>query len=275
MNKIITLLTFFIFIFGFSQTHRFIYEVNYKKDSTESALTKEYYHLDINPTETLFYDRTFFESDSIMKSNSNGGFPVPNMNNIILHKKENKFFEDYEFIGWDVIKRTSEPEQIWKLTDEKKKLGNLELQKAVSNWGGRRWTAWFAKEIPFSVGPQKFQGLPGLIVILEDHRQNYSFKLVNSKNYPETNSIEFFKNVMGRALSLDEAKYKKFKLNFYKDPLAYAKNGTIEVTSENKLALDDGTIVTPENMKDVTLIQQKRIKKYYNPIELHNAIHYP
>ncbi|WP_312822037.1 GLPGLI family protein [Epilithonimonas sp.] len=275
MNKIMTLLTFFIFIFGFSQTHRFIYEVNYKKDSTENNLTKEYYHLDINPKETLFYDRTFFESDSIIKSNPNGGFPAPNMNNIVLHKKGTKLFEDYEFIGWDVIKRASEPEQSWTLTDEKKKLGNLEIQKAVSNWGGRKWTAWFAKEIPFSEGPQKFHGLPGLIVILEDERHNYSFKLVNSRNYSKTNSIDFFQNIFPRSLFLDEAKYKKFKLNFYEDPLAYAKNGRIEITSENKLALDDGTIVTPDNIREVTLIQQKRIKKYYNPIELDNAIHYP
>ena len=44
MNKIQIILFFLLFEICFSQTHRFIYELNYKKDSTESIVTKEIYH---------------------------------------------------------------------------------------------------------------------------------------------------------------------------------------------------------------------------------------
>ena len=51
----------------------------------------------------------------------------------------------------------------WDISEEKKKIGNYECQKASGNFRGRSYTAWFASEIPSHLGPWKLFGLPGLI----------------------------------------------------------------------------------------------------------------
>ena len=64
----------------------------------------------------------------------------------------------------------------WNLTDEIKILNGYEVQKAIGlshNTEGRgEWDtgdviAWFTTEIPVSSGPERYYGLPGLIVKIE------------------------------------------------------------------------------------------------------------
>ena len=64
------------------------------------------------------------------------------------------------------------------MTNIVEKQNGYSAQKAVAEFGGRVWTAWFTKEIPLSDGPYKFSGLPGLIVKLEDDKGDYKFDLM-------------------------------------------------------------------------------------------------
>ncbi|WP_183574656.1 GLPGLI family protein [Mucilaginibacter sp. X5P1] len=64
----------------------------------------------------------------------------------------------------------------WKITDETKKISQLNCQKAIGAWRGRIYEAWFCAELPFHAGPWKLNGLPGLIVEAVDTRQQISFK---------------------------------------------------------------------------------------------------
>ena len=53
------------------------------------------------------------------------------------------------------------------------------MQKAATSFAGRDWVEWLAPEIPISDGPYKFNGLPGLIVLLHDTRNHYRFALTS------------------------------------------------------------------------------------------------
>jgi len=67
----------------------------------------------------------------------------------------------------------------WELTQDTATIGGYHSQKAICDFGGRRWTAWFCAGIPFNDGPYKFNGLPGFIVKIYDSRNHYVFELIS------------------------------------------------------------------------------------------------
>lgn len=79
-------------------------------------------------------------------------------------------------------------------------------QKAVCNFKGRNYVAWFAKDIPATGGPWAFSGLPGLIMKIGDTRNHYLFQCVgilksnnpifyDKKEVFMVSEIEFFKTL--------------------------------------------------------------------------------
>ncbi|AJW63284.1 hypothetical protein VO54_01808 [Elizabethkingia miricola] len=67
MKNTIFLAILFITIFAKSQTHRYIYVLQFKYDSTETDRAKLNMVLDINPKEVKFYGRDLLTTDSINK----------------------------------------------------------------------------------------------------------------------------------------------------------------------------------------------------------------
>lgn len=67
----------------------------------------------------------------------------------------------------------------WQITSETDTIHNYACQKAICDFGGRVWEAWFTMEIPISDGPYKFCGLPGLILNIADTQDHYSYKFIS------------------------------------------------------------------------------------------------
>ena len=67
----------------------------------------------------------------------------------------------------------------WRITSEIDTIHNYVCQKAICDFGGRTWEAWFTSELPFSDGPYKFCGLPGLILNIADTENHYSWKFLS------------------------------------------------------------------------------------------------
>lgn len=76
--------------------------------------------------------------------------------------------------------------QKWKIEADTIHLLGYVCQKATAKWRGRKYEAWFAPEVPFSDGPLKFGGLPGLIFKLEDEKKEYCYELegIEQKTLP-------------------------------------------------------------------------------------------
>lgn len=55
---------------------------------------------------------------------------------------------------------------------------NQKCQKATTTFKGRNYIAWFCNTIPFSMGPWLFNGLPGLILRIEDEKKQFAFECV-------------------------------------------------------------------------------------------------
>lgn len=68
------------------------------------------------------------------------------------------------------------PKQEWDIHDDTKVIGGYTCQKATTTFGGRKYTAWFTMDLPFSFGPWKLHGLPGLILTANDEKNEVEFE---------------------------------------------------------------------------------------------------
>lgn len=65
----------------------------------------------------------------------------------------------------------------WKITQESKKIGNYLCFKAIDIESKNRKmkpVVWFTPQIPFSFGPKEFNGLPGLVILVEMSKRTIS-----------------------------------------------------------------------------------------------------
>lgn len=80
----------------------------------------------------------------------------------------------------------------WDITSDTDTIHGYLSQKAICDFGGRRWEAWFAPEIPYSDGPYKFCGLPGLILKIADTKKHYDFTLISIERPPSGTMVECY-----------------------------------------------------------------------------------
>lgn len=93
-----------------------------------------------------------------------------------------KFYDDNEIVEedyfditpWKYKEMWEKPE--WQISEESKEILGYQCFKASTDYRGRRWTAWFAPEIPVQEGPWKLCGLPGLILEAYDAGRDYVFE---------------------------------------------------------------------------------------------------
>ena len=80
------------------------------------------------------------------------------------------------------------PEIKWELINETKKINEFDVKKATTNLFGRNWIAWYAEDIKVPYGPYKFNGLPGLILELNDDKNYFHYEAISvvkdTANYP-------------------------------------------------------------------------------------------
>lgn len=114
-----------------AQTHRFIYEVHIKKDSTSTERLKDNYIVDVNPDNVYYYNYSFYVADSMQKLNSNEGFPVPRDLNLYMHPSKKDKYVHYEMMGFNLFKMEQTDKQDWKLHTENKTFQDIIFKKQL------------------------------------------------------------------------------------------------------------------------------------------------
>lgn len=79
----------------------------------------------------------------------------------------------FEMQDWRYEEDWEKPE--WEISDETKEILGYQCFKATADYRGRRWTVWFAPEIPVQDSPWKLCGLPGLILEAVDNHREFHF----------------------------------------------------------------------------------------------------
>lgn len=114
----------------------------------------------------------------------------------------------YDTAGLDKFFYEETPEEWhWEIGDATKNILGYECVEATTDFHGRKWTVWFAPEIPVQNGPWKFDGLPGLILEASAEGNQYSFiatgiqqtdKIITpmylADEYEKTTRLDFLKS---------------------------------------------------------------------------------
>ena len=277
MKNILTISAVLLMIFIQGQTHRFIYELQYKMDSTEAGYEKLNMILDITPKEVKFYGRDLATTDSLNKKFGMNSSYTDMTGQVVKRKINSSDNENYINIknGYYSFKTTDKIN--WTVSDETKKVENYTLQKAATTFGGRNWTAWFCKDIPINEGPFKLRGLPGLIFELSDAKKNFIYHLIKSQKLSEVYATEDFleSNFGNKAIPINEKQKRKLIMEFYNDPFAFERNNISKSNNNLRININGKEIHNVEELNTQTKSMQEVIRKYNNPVEIDKAMHYP
>lgn len=275
MKKFYLIILFYC-IFNNAQTHRFIYEFQYKSDSLAEEFRKDNMILDINPEDVKFYPYIYAEKDSINKLKNTRSFIWEEDLPALSRKRNSNLNTSYILLN-DFFKIESKDEMTWKLSEDIKKSGNYNLQKATTRFGGRNWTAWFNTEVNLNEGPYKFRGLPGLVFEITDEKNNFKFSLVKSYQLKETyNTQDILETFAGdKPILINQKTLLKKQLELFNDPLQDFKEDFKSATGNTTFRVMGTEVKSLDQFKDLSKQTQDRMRKDNNPIELDKAIPYP
>lgn len=144
----------------------------------------------------------------------------------------------------------------WELFDETKKINNFLCQKAICNFRGRTYIAWFTNDIPVSLGPWKLNGLPGLILEAYDSKNQVFFNaeeiIFNSNNIIEE-KVFLDKNYITP---------KEYRENFFTS-LEFINN---EISEKIKSSLPRGVISTTKKRQSKIIDENNLIEINFDDI---------
>lgn len=217
-----------------AQANRFVYQVTMKPDAeNKTDIKTENAYLDISQDKSIFYSENRIKRDSIMQKAFQGGGGRGSINrdqmeglrtniNYTVEKdktSQKTYFKDR--IGRDIYSYEEDRPMNWKMSSETRKIGEYKVQKAETDFAGRKWTAWFTTDLPYQDGPYKFGGLPGLIVKVEDDKGDYSFDLMKNYKVAEIPTL----NQFGNTLKVKRSDYLKQQQRFKTDPMSFMTQG--------------------------------------------------
>jgi GLPGLI family protein len=147
------------------------------------------------------------------------------------------------------------PKINWSLQSEKKIIGKYNCQKATGKYAGRTYEVWFTSELPFSDGPYKLNGLPGLILEGQDATGEVVFTFKDISQSPKENEVvsSFVKDQS--SIKATPKDYNRSLEAFITDP------------ESATLALFPDARIYVRNVDDANDHVANKVKKY-NPIEL-------
>lgn len=272
MKKLLINLFLILGVLAIAQNKRFIYEYKFISDSTNVDDVKtEMMFLDTTKDGSKYYSYTVFNSDSIMKVDLEKQLAATGSINVKSDLRKGdvrysvtKTYPDYKInlhrrLGMDAYNISDDRKINWKISSDKEKIGEWNVQKAEADFAGRHWIAWFSTDIPIQDGPYKFYGLPGLIVKIEDKTGSHKLELKGIKNISGNVDINVWE---AKEIAINSKQFQKILQEYENDPTKGLKQMQV---GNIVLNMAEGT---QRHMKEQEDRLKNQIKKDNNRIEL-------
>jgi len=143
--------------------------------------------------------------------------------------------------------------QIWSIKSDTARILEYKCQKATTNFRGRNYECWFTNEIPTKHGPWKFFGLPGLILKINDTKNNFIFECTGIEKTKNLITKDINNEIIKTSRSDFERLFKAYK----EDPLSFISASLSNIIISMK----------DENGNEIKM-PTSNVKKPYNPMEL-------
>lgn len=140
-----------------------------------------------------------------------------------------------------------EPTLKWELLNETKNILGVECNSAkVITDNGDEFTAWYTTKYPFSDGPFRFKGLPGLIVKIYNKSKTIEIDAIEIKKSEE----EIIHFVFGKNFRLkNKDAFKKARKEYFENPnIQYNPNIIIKDSNGNDLSKNRGAQINKINV---------------------------
>ncbi|WP_265428111.1 GLPGLI family protein [Chryseobacterium sp. YIM B08800] len=278
---------FLLFLFGIfsAQSYKAVYDFKWKPQKNATEYLHEDFALLINENKTSdFLSYIKFKNDST-KTKTVKDFKKIGQGSMSFNYKygESKFneivtknyndkeiqFEKQLHDKLFVVKNNCKIN--WKIDSAKDKFLGYSVQKATTEFGGRKWTAWFSTEIPIQDGPYKFSGLPGLILKITDSENEFIYEMKSITK--EANDISERNFGVLNIIKLSSEKYQKIWEDYKKQPSSIFNYKTNSDSNDGWMATYTIGGGDPNDKKYRDNYDKKTkefLKNVENPIELKN-----
>ncbi|WP_297971802.1 GLPGLI family protein [uncultured Capnocytophaga sp.] len=185
MKKIFIFIYTFFILFSYGQGNDKILKVTY----THHVLLSKKGDFDT----VLYADDThsqfvFDQKPKSFKTDEGYDMTFPSVYYISDYNFQTQYIHDNRLLNGVMLSSQWKNDLVWQITDEEKEIAGYKVRKATTDSYGdkgfefykRKAIAWFTTDIPIPTGPERYYGLPGLIVELyyERTREGYSLKKV-------------------------------------------------------------------------------------------------
>ena len=217
--------------------------------------------LQIGKRYNRFMDYNEFRFDSLMDATAKNLKPYSETAPMMMMALKKRKFRENIVIdkqnNTEIVQRTAGlvqryqydepcPALDWKLAEGDTVIADYHCKKALTSLWGRDYIAWYAPEVDLPYGPYKFSGLPGLIFLVVDTRDNHKFTLSGLEKVTQYSPIYLWAEK--DLIKTNRNKVRKIYKNYCADPVG-------ALTS-------NGDIIVPDDVKATVN------SKPYNPIEL-------
>ena len=270
MKKTLLFLLFLLINYSIIQSQIFTYQYQFIPDSTVAEnKVSQLMILNINKDRSDFYSLEKMKLDSTLLDRTNKGNNDPRYTQSeyittyrILKYPNDKTIDHKLTLGVSPYVLKDNREIKWKLESAFAEILGYKVQKATTTFGGRKWIAYFTRDIPFTDGPYKFRGLPGLIVKVADNNNQHIFELMGVKK--TSGNFVYPSSVSLKVLPTIDYKILKRKFKEYRDNPVADLMGSIPDQPDRNGNMKTGT----ELWLEISKREKDRLKKDNNILEI-------
>ncbi|WP_312075580.1 GLPGLI family protein [Chryseobacterium sp.] len=282
-------ISFFLLLFfaAFSaQSFKVIYDFKWKPQKTATEYSHEYFALVINQNQNSeFLSYIKFKNDSTKTAAIKEMKKVGEGSLSFNYKYGESKFSELIIKNYSTKEITFEKQLYdklfiipyhctlaWKIDSKKDKINGYNVQKATTEFGGRKWTAWFTQEIPIQDGPYKFHGLPGLIVKINDSENEFIYEIKSLTK--ELNDLSERNFMAKNIIKTTAEKYQKIWEDYRREPASIFNYQTPANSNDgwmNSYTIGGGDPNDKKFRDSFNAKQKIFLQSFENQIEIENS----